>query len=162
MNGEALTLCQSIFHFPSTHPQEQDGSFCLIIDPWLYLYHCVSTGPLQSSCLENPEDGGAWWAMVHGVTESRTRLKWLSMHACAVLALSHVMYYNYFSFLVPLFVSLELLIILLFPLLSLHCMSVSSWTCLSRHSSVCSLLSVSSWRLLLWAYCSASDWASCL
>ena len=36
------------------------------------------------------------------------------------------MYYNYFSFLVPLFVSLELLIILLFPLLSLHCMSVSS------------------------------------
>ena len=30
--------------------------------------------PLQSSCLENPMDGGAWWAAVHGVAESRTRL----------------------------------------------------------------------------------------
>ena len=28
----------------------------------------------QSSCLENPMDGGAWWAAVHGVTKSRTRL----------------------------------------------------------------------------------------
>ena len=26
--------------------------------------------PLQSSCLENPMDGGAWWAVVHGVTKS--------------------------------------------------------------------------------------------
>ena len=30
--------------------------------------------PLQSSCLENPMDGGAWWAAVHGVAKSRTRL----------------------------------------------------------------------------------------
>ena len=30
--------------------------------------------PLQYSCLENPMEGGAWWAAVHGVTESRTRL----------------------------------------------------------------------------------------
>ena len=30
--------------------------------------------PLQYSCLENPMDGGAWWAAVHGVTEGRTRL----------------------------------------------------------------------------------------
>ena len=30
--------------------------------------------PLQYSCLENPVDGGAWWATVHGVTKSRTRL----------------------------------------------------------------------------------------
>ena len=30
--------------------------------------------PLQYSCLENPMDGEAWWATVHGVTESRTRL----------------------------------------------------------------------------------------
>ena len=28
--------------------------------------------PLQYSCLENPMDGGAWWATVHGVTKSRT------------------------------------------------------------------------------------------
>ena len=31
--------------------------------------------PLQYSCLENPMDGGAWWAAVHGVAKSRTRLR---------------------------------------------------------------------------------------
>ena len=30
--------------------------------------------PLQYSCLENPMDGGAWWATVHGATKSQTRL----------------------------------------------------------------------------------------
>ena len=35
--------------------------------------------PLQYSCLENPRDGGAWWAAVYGVTQSRTRLKRLSI-----------------------------------------------------------------------------------
>ena len=34
--------------------------------------------PLQYSCLENPRDGGAWWAAIYGVTQSRTRLKRLS------------------------------------------------------------------------------------
>ena len=34
--------------------------------------------PLQCSCLENPRDGGAWWASVYGVAQSRTRLKRLS------------------------------------------------------------------------------------
>ena len=39
---------------------------------------CIGEGngnPLQHSCLENPRDGGAWWAAVYGVTQSRTRLK---------------------------------------------------------------------------------------
>ena len=36
---------------------------------------------LQYSCLENPLDRGAWWATVHRVTRSLTRLKRLSMHA---------------------------------------------------------------------------------
>ena len=36
--------------------------------------------PLQYSCLENPMDGGAWWATVHGVSKSQTRL---STHAHA-------------------------------------------------------------------------------
>ena len=31
--------------------------------------------PLQCSCLENPRDGGAWWAAVYVVAQSRTRLK---------------------------------------------------------------------------------------
>ena len=34
--------------------------------------------PLQCSSLENPRDRGAWWAAIYGVTQSRTRLKWLS------------------------------------------------------------------------------------
>ena len=33
--------------------------------------------PLQCSCLESPMDGGAWWAAVHGVAKSQTRLKQL-------------------------------------------------------------------------------------
>ena len=42
---------------------------------------CIGEGndnPLQCSCLENPRDGGAWWAAVYGVAQSRTRLKQLS------------------------------------------------------------------------------------
>ena len=42
---------------------------------------CIGEGngnPLQCSCLENPRDGGAWWAALYGVTQSQTRLKWLS------------------------------------------------------------------------------------
>ena len=31
--------------------------------------------PLQCSCLENPRDGGAWWAAIYGVAQSWTRLK---------------------------------------------------------------------------------------
>ena len=51
---------------------------------WLHFHFslsCIGEGngnPLQSSCLENPRDGGAWWAAFCGVTQSRTRLKWLS------------------------------------------------------------------------------------
>ena len=57
---------------------------------------CIGEGngnPLQCSCLENPRDGGAWWAAVYGVAQSRTRLKrlsssssndsWLSIFSCA-------------------------------------------------------------------------------
>ena len=36
---------------------------------------------LQYSCLENPVDRGAWWATLHRVARSQTRLKELSMHA---------------------------------------------------------------------------------
>ena len=46
--------------------------------------------PLQCSCLENLRDGGAWWAAVYGVTQSRTRLKRLSssssmVHICILV-----------------------------------------------------------------------------
>ena len=39
---------------------------------------CIGEGngnPLQCSCLENPRDGGAWWAAIYGVAQSQTRLK---------------------------------------------------------------------------------------
>ena len=43
-----------------------------------FLLSCIGAGngnPLQYSCLENPRDGGAWWAAVYRVAQSRTRLK---------------------------------------------------------------------------------------
>jgi len=46
-----------------------------------FLLSCTGEGNgnlLQCSCLENPRDGGAWWAAVYRVAQSRTRLKWLS------------------------------------------------------------------------------------
>ena len=46
-----------------------------------FLLSCSGEGngnPLQCSCLENPRDGGAWWAAVFGVAQSRARLKRLS------------------------------------------------------------------------------------
>ena len=51
---------------------------------WLHFpfsLSCIGEGndnPLQCSCLENPRDGGAWWAAVYGVTQSRKRLMRLS------------------------------------------------------------------------------------
>ena len=49
--------------------------------PFHFSLSCIREGngnPLQCSCLENPRDGGAWWAAVYRVAQSRTRLKWLS------------------------------------------------------------------------------------
>ena len=40
---------------------------------------------LQHSCLENPRDGGAWWAAVSGVAQSQTRLKRLSSSSSSSL-----------------------------------------------------------------------------
>ena len=51
---------------------------------------CIGEGngnPLQCSCLENPRDGGAWWATICGVTQSRTRLKWLSSSSSSRMTL---------------------------------------------------------------------------
>ena len=63
----------------------------LLIEFWLlYMSHLVicelitfmhwrrKCNPLQCSCLENPRDGGAWWAAIYGVAQSQTRLKRLS------------------------------------------------------------------------------------
>ena len=49
--------------------------------PFHFSLSCTGEGngnPLQCSCLENPRDGGAWWAAIYGVAQSRTQLKRLS------------------------------------------------------------------------------------
>ena len=54
---------------------------------------CIGEGngnPLQCSCLENPRDGGAWWAAVHGVAQSWTRLKRLSSSSSKSRALKYM------------------------------------------------------------------------
>ena len=50
--------------------------------PFHFSLSCIGEGngrPLQYSCLEDPRDGGAWWATIYGVTQSRTQLKRLSI-----------------------------------------------------------------------------------
>ena len=54
--------------------------------PFYFSLSCIGEGngnPLQRSYLENPRDGGAWWAAVYGVAQSQTRLKWLSSSSSA-------------------------------------------------------------------------------
>ena len=64
---------------------------------------CIGEGngnPLQCSCLENPRDGGAWWAAIYGVAQSWTRLKRLSsIHIyniciCVYIYIKHCIIYN--------------------------------------------------------------------
>ena len=48
---------------------------------------CTGEGngnPLQCSCLENPRNGGAWWAAVYGIAQSRTRMKQLSSSSSSI------------------------------------------------------------------------------
>ena len=58
---------------------------------------CIGEGngnPLQRSCLENPRDGGAWWATVYGVVQSRTRLKRLSSSSSSSSSSSNIFKLN--------------------------------------------------------------------
>ena len=66
----ALSLCLDL-----TLSGQRSSCGCLCVFPLpavsVFLWYCT---PLQYSCLENPMDGGAWWAAVHGVAKSRTRV----------------------------------------------------------------------------------------
>ena len=57
-----------------------------------------NSNPLQCSCLENPRDGGAWWAAVYGVAQSQTRLKRLSssssIHTKTILCTINTHFFN--------------------------------------------------------------------
>ena len=60
---------------------------------WLSCIGEENGNPLQCSCLENPRDGGTWWAAVCGVAQSQTRLKWLS--SSSILLYGWVIFYFY-------------------------------------------------------------------
>ena len=79
MLSNHLILCHPFLLLPSIFP-----SIRVFLMSWLFASGGQSIGasasgegngnPLQYSCLENPMDGGAWWAAVHGVAKSRARL----------------------------------------------------------------------------------------
>ena len=65
---ESDTTEQLHFHFPLSYIGKGNGN------------------PLQCSCLENPGDGGAWWAAVYGVAQSRTYIPYIyTLHYICIL-----------------------------------------------------------------------------
>ena len=66
-------------------PEESDTTERLHFDFSLSYIGGGNGNPLQCSCLENPRDGGAWWAAIYGVTQSQTWLKQLSSSKSMVL-----------------------------------------------------------------------------
>ena len=67
---------------------------------WLHFHFSLSctgegnSNPLQCSCLENPRDGGAWWAAIYGVAQSRTRLKRLSSSSSSCIVVYCLEFYS--------------------------------------------------------------------
>ena len=63
------------------------------------VYVCIGIGnPLQYSCLENPVDGGAWQAVVHGVTESDNDWSDLATAAAPLVPYIYFLSMNLFLF----------------------------------------------------------------
>ena len=109
---------------PLPSPKGGNGPLYICICAYIYLYQekgertntkkpiiftCIGErngNPLQCSCLENSRDGGAWWAAVYGVAQSRTRLKRLSSSSSSkiigVVTFSsfyfHVVWHFFFCF----------------------------------------------------------------
>ena len=92
---------QAISHHHVYFPKTSRSSIRGFLSPFKSLAPGEGNGnPLQYSCLENPREGGAWWAAVYGVAQSWTRLKRLSSssssrslapaHLRWLLARSHV------------------------------------------------------------------------
>ena len=79
----SFLLCSSSLKY--TLPVSHSNSLELHILPGEG--HC---NPLQCSCLENPRDGGAWWAAFYGVAQSWTRLKRLSSSSSSSSILFHI------------------------------------------------------------------------
>ena len=77
------------------------GRWELDTTQWLHFHFSLSCfgegigNPLQCSCLENPRDGGAWWAAVYGVAQSWTRLKRLSSSSSSSNRLTWVVIWEF-------------------------------------------------------------------
>ena len=77
-----LSLCASVSSSENVHDNSIGSQGCHEIflgkhPVWVALLSSIGEGngtPLQYSCLENPMDGGVWWALVHGVAKSWARL----------------------------------------------------------------------------------------
>ena len=65
---------QNISHFAYIFTRQWDAELLYLLAIVSYVLGEGNGNPLQDSCLENPMDRGAWWAAVHGVDRSRTRL----------------------------------------------------------------------------------------
>ena len=78
--------------------------------------------PLQCSSLENPSDGRAWWAAIYGITQNRTRLKWLSSSSSFLYSPTLTSIHDYWKKTItltrPLLVKYTLLIKFVGPLLA--------------------------------------------
>ena len=57
---------------PTRKPGSLQDKFLLVWETLVFPFGEGSGNPLQCSCLENPLDGGAWWAVAYGVAQSRT------------------------------------------------------------------------------------------
>ena len=108
--------------------------------------------PTPVFLLENPRDGGAWWAAVYGVAQSRTRLKWLSSSSSSYigdyLLKTYVdfplisIWFVYYDFVWEIFLTIGYISL---SVTSVFRLSISSWfnldsLCVSRNLSISSRL----------------------
>ena len=105
-----FTMAQWVKNPPTMHERHRRGRF----DPWVRKIHPLEKegngNPLQYSCLGNPMDRGAWWATVHGVAKSQTRLSKYAATAregspkvarVEYFSPSYIFFYSAFSWLLP-------------------------------------------------------------
>ena len=84
------------------------GSPSYSITQQLKITRYVNGNPLRYSCLENPLDGGAWWATVHGVAKSGTRLRNFTLNVIVYLLLLFIQFGDYHGFVLSLLLPIAL------------------------------------------------------